>query len=414
MKFGVFYELQLPRPWHEHAEYELMQNALVQIELADQLGYDYAWQTEHHFLEEYSHASAPEVFLAAASQRTKKIRLGHGIIQLTTNQPQRVAERVATLDLISGGRVEFGMGEGAGPAELHPFNVRVRDKRERWEEAVRAIIPMFTRTDWEFHGQYHDFVARNVVPKPLQKPHPPLWVACSNIQTIAEAGAWGMGALGFSFVSPDAAMAWVHRYYNMLLNRPNRLTDYPLNPNVAIVNGFMCAPTDEEALERASGWTFFIFALSHYGREGIAAPGTGNLWEAFQTWRETDKAKAALSNGLIGSPATIRKRLRQFQAAHVDQVILLNQAGKTTHADICDSLRLFAEQVMPEFHDGEAAHAIWKQAVLKRDIVLEELDTTPYDLYSHQNEDIVRESPAQLKARMAAKDAAKRAATGES
>ena len=413
MKFGVFYELQLPRPWHEHAEYELMQNALVQIELADQLGYDYAWQTEHHFLEEYSHASAPEVFLAAASQRTKKIRLGHGIIQLTTNQPQRVAERVATLDLISGGRVEFGMGEGAGPAELHPFNVRVRDKRERWEEAVRAIIPMFTRTDWEFHGQYHDFVARNVVPKPLQKPHPPLWVACSNIQTIAEAGAWGMGALGFSFVSPDAAMAWVHRYYNMLLNRPNRLTDYPLNPNVAIVNGFMCAPTDEEALERASGWTFFIFALSHYGREGIAAPGTGNLWEAFQTWRETDKAKAALSNGLIGSPATIRKRLRQFQAAHVDQVILLNQAGKTTHADICDSLRLFAEQVMPEFHDGEAAHAIWKQAVLKRDIVLEELDTTPYDLYSHQNEDIVRESPAQLKARMAAKEAAKHAAVGD-
>ena len=411
MKFGVFYELQLPRPWLEHSEYELMQNALAQIELADQLGYDYAWQTEHHFLEEYSHASAPEVFLAAASQRTRNIRLGHGIIQLTTNHPQRVAERVATLDLISGGRVEFGMGEGAGPAELHPFNVRVRDKRDRWEEAVRAIIPMFTRTDWEFHGQYYDFPARNVIPKPLQKPHPPLWVACSNIQTIAEAGAWGMGALGFSFLSPDAATAWVHRYYNMLLDRPNRLADYPVNPNVAIVNGFMCAPTDEEALERASGWTFFIFALSHYGRNGIAAPGTGNLWEEFQIWRETDKAKAALSNGLIGSPETIRNRLRQFQAAHVDQVILLNQAGKTSHADICDSLRLFAEQVMPEFHADEAAHAVWKQAVLTRDIVLAELDTTPYDLYSHQNEDIVRESPAQLKARMAAKEAANRSVT---
>lgn len=407
MKFGVFYEHQLPRPWTAQSEYELMQNSLTQIELADQLGYDYAWQVEHHFLEEYSHASAPEVFLAAASQRTKRIRLGHGIIQLTTNQPHRVAEKVATLDLVSGGRVELGLGEGAGPAELHPFGVRVRDKRERWEEAVKAIIPMFTRTDWEFHGQYYDFPPRNVIPKPLQQPHPPLWVACSNIQTIAEAGAWGMGALGFSFVSPDAATAWVHRYYNMLLHHPKRLADYPINPNVAIVNGFMCAETDEEALERASGWTFFIFALSHYGRHGIAAPGTGNLWDEFQVWRETDKAKAALKNGLIGSPETIRKRLRQFQAAHVDQVILLNQAGKTSHADICDSLRLFANEVMPEFHAAESEHLQWKRAVLDQEITLTEIDTTPYDLYSHQNEDIVRESPAQLKARMAAKDAAR-------
>ena len=86
------------------------------------------------------------------------------------------------------------MGEAAGPAELHPFGVRVRDKRERWEEAVRAIIPMFTRDSWEFHGQYYDFPARNVIPKPLQKPHPPLWVACSNIRTIGDAGQWGMGA----------------------------------------------------------------------------------------------------------------------------------------------------------------------------------------------------------------------------
>ena len=99
-------------------------------------------------------------------------------------------------------------------------------------------------------------------PKPYQKPHPPLWVACSNIRTIGEAGQWGMGALGFSFVSPDAARAWVHKYYNMYLHQPRRLTDYATNPNVAIVNGFMCAPTDEEALEKAAGWTFFIFALS--------------------------------------------------------------------------------------------------------------------------------------------------------
>jgi alkanesulfonate monooxygenase SsuD/methylene tetrahydromethanopterin reductase-like flavin-dependent oxidoreductase (luciferase family) len=105
MKFGIFYEHQLPRPWSAGSEYDLLQQSLEQVELADQLGYDFVWEVEHHFLEEYSHSSAPEVFLAAASQRTKNIRLGHGIIQITTNQPHRVAERVATLDLISGGRV---------------------------------------------------------------------------------------------------------------------------------------------------------------------------------------------------------------------------------------------------------------------------------------------------------------------
>ena len=113
-----------------------------------------------------------------------------------------------------------------------------------------------------------------------------------------------------------------------------------------------------------------------------------------------------MRNGLIGSPATIRKRLAQFKDAHVDQVILLNQAGKTSHQDICDSLRLFAEEVMPEFHADEAAHQAWKQEVLNGNLVLEDLDTSDYELYSHQNEDIVRESPEQLKARMAAKEVA--------
>src|SRR5262249_25871318 len=111
MKFGIFYELQLPRPWVEGDELRLYQNALTQLETADRVGYDYAWVVEHHFLEEYSHSPAPESFLAAASQRTRQIRLGHGIFQLTTNHPARVAERVAVLDLLSNGRCEFGMGE---------------------------------------------------------------------------------------------------------------------------------------------------------------------------------------------------------------------------------------------------------------------------------------------------------------
>ena len=141
----------------------------------------------------------------------------------------------------------------------------------------------------------------------------------------------------------------MHKYYNNLLHNQTKLTDYQANPNIAMVSGFMCAETDEEAYEKAAGWTFFIFALSHYGREGIAAPGTGNLWEKFQEWRYTEKAQKAFQGALIGSPETIRKKLRMFQDAHVDQVILLNQAGKNRHEDICESLELFAKEVMPAF-----------------------------------------------------------------
>jgi luciferase family oxidoreductase group 1 len=404
VKFGIFYEMQIPRPWNDRSEYQVLQDALGQIELADRLGFDYAWAVEHHFLEEYSHCSAPEVFLGAASQRTRRIRLGHGIIQLPTNHPIRVAERVSTLDLLTGGRVELGLGEGQGPVELHPFNRRVRDKREVWEEAVRALVPAFTRSSWEWHGQYFDFAARNVVPKPFQKPHPPLWVACSNIQTIASAGRWGMGALGFQFVSPEAARAWVHRYYTELTQNLDKLADYPVNPNIAMVSGFMCAPTDAQALERASGWTFFVFCLSHYGRNGIPTPGEGNMWEAYQAWRQTEKAQETLRSGLIGSPATIRQRLREFEDTGVDQVILLAQAGRTPHEDICASLELFARDVMPEFHAREPEHARWKADVLAGRVDLDALNAEGYKLYAHQNEDIVRLTPAELKAKMAAKE----------
>ena len=409
MRFGIFYEQQIPRPWAERSEYDVLQNSLVQIELADRLGYDYAWVVEHHFLEEYSHSSAPEVFLGAASQRTRRIRLGHGIVQLPTNHPIRVAERVATLDLLSGGRVELGLGEGQGPIELHPFGARVREKRDVWEESVQALVPAFTRQSWEWHGKYFDFPARNVVPKPYQKPHPPLWVACSNIATIGNAGQWGMGALAFQFVTPEAARAWVNRYYANVTRNLTKLADYPANPNIAMVSGFMCAETDEEAQAKAAGWTFFVFCLSHYGRHGIPNPGQGNMWEAYQEWRHTPKAQETLRSGLIGSPETIRRKLRAFEAANVDQVILLNQAGRTSHEDICASLEMFAREVMPEFHARESEHQQWKADVLAGRIVVEDADTEPYRLYAHQNEDIVRLTPEELKRKMAEKEAARRA-----
>lgn len=411
MKFGVFYEFQLPRPWRADSEYELLQNGLTQIELADRLGYDYAWQVEHHFTEEYSHSSAPEVFLAAASQRTRNIRLGHGVVQLPTNHIARVAERVSTLDLLSNGRVELGTGEGSTTTEIHPFNIRFRDKREIYEESIQALIPMFTQEGSEFHGQYIDFPLRNVLPKPRQKPHPPLWVACSNLQTIEKAGRWGMGALGFQFVSPDAATAWVNRYYNNLIRNQERLADYPANPNIAMVCGFMCAETDELAMEKAAGWTFFIFALQYYSKNGYAEPGKLNMWEKYLEWRETPKAQEALNTGLIGSPDTIRRKLREYQATNVDQVILLNQSGKNTHEDICASLELFAREVMPEFQAAEPEHQAWKRQVLAGDLELEDFDTSPYTKFLGQPDEHLKASLSapELKKALEAREAEQRA-----
>ena len=378
MKFGVFYEHQLPRPWTDDAEYRLLNDSLDQIELADRLGYDYAWEVEHHFLEEYSHSSAPEVFLGAASQRTSRIRLGHGIIQLTTNHPARVAERVATLDLVSHGRVELGLGESATTTELHPFDRRFRDKRAVWEDGVRALLPMFWSDAWEYHGEHFDFPLRNVIPKPHQKPHPPLWVACSQLETIKMAGTLGMGALGFQFVSAEAAEAWVHAYYHAYTKHLEKLCDYATNPNIAVVSQFMCAPTDEEAMARASGSSFFQFALGYYGTHPPGVPGAIKLWDEYLSYRETPAGQKVRFGGLIGSPETIRRRLRKFEKSNLDQVILLNQAGKNTHEDICSSLRLFAEEVMPEFQARDAAHQEWKQCVLHGEIEIEEIDTEPF------------------------------------
>ena len=147
MKFGIFYEHQLPRPWDEGSELKLIQDALEQVELADQLGFDVVWEVEHHFLEEYSHSSAPEVFLAAASQRTKDIRLGHGIIQTAPgyNHPARTAERVAMLDLVSGGRVEFGSGESSSEAELGGFDDRPRHQARGVARGPRGRAPLHDR-----------------------------------------------------------------------------------------------------------------------------------------------------------------------------------------------------------------------------------------------------------------------------
>ncbi len=365
MQFGIFYEHQLPRPWAEGDEHKLFQDALDQVELADRLGIDYAWEVEHHFLEEYSHSSAPEVFLAACSQRTQRIRLGHGIVLLPPgyNAPARIAERISTLDLVSNGRVEFGTGESSSLAELGGFQVPLEAKRAHWREALEQICNMMAMDPYPgYEGEAFSMPCRNVIPKPLQKPHPPLWVACSNRETIHMAARLGIGALTFAFVDPEEAKRWVGEYYEILENECTPI-GHTVNANIAMVTGFSCHEDEDEARRRGEdGFRFFGYGLGHHYTFGAHKPGRTDIWANF----ERDRAslpKAGQARG-IGTPDQLRAHIQGFEEAGVDQVIFIQQGGRNRHEHICESLELFAEKVMPEFRDREADRQAAKRAKL--------------------------------------------------
>ncbi|MFK7921049.1 MAG: LLM class flavin-dependent oxidoreductase [Bacteroidia bacterium] len=372
MKFGIFIDLQLPRPWEEGDEAKLFHEALEQVELADRLGIDYVWVQEHHFLEEYSHSAAPEVFLAAASQRTQNIRLGHGIVVMSPkyNHPARTAERLATLDILSGGRVEWGTGESGSRMELEGFGVDFVDKRPMWEEALQETAKMMSMNPYPgFQGKYFSMPHRNVVPKPVQKPHPPIWAACSNRDSLKLAAQLGLGGLTFAFVNAEEAKFWVDEYYETFKNECKPIGQ-AVNPNVAMLTGFMCHKDNETAIQLGEeGAQFFAFGLGHYWRDGTHIPGQTNLWEEFQKRpvsanqkMERERKKAGMRG--IGSPKELIKNFRELENAGVDQLILLHQCGAYRHEDICASLELFAAEVLPEFQEREAIRAKARQEEL--------------------------------------------------
>jgi alkanesulfonate monooxygenase SsuD/methylene tetrahydromethanopterin reductase-like flavin-dependent oxidoreductase (luciferase family) len=374
MKFGVFYEMQLPKPWAPGDERRLFHEALAQVELADRLGYDYAWEVEHHFLDEYSHSSAPEVFLAAAAARTKRIRLGHGIRQVIPNynHPARTAEALSTLDIMSDGRVDFGIGEGATRLELGGFHIPAKEKRAMAIEAAEQVANMMVMDPYPgFEGKYFKMPCRNVLPKPVQSPHPPMWMACTNRDTIKVAASLGVGALAFAFVNPEEARAWADIYYGIIASDQCVPIGHSVNANIAMVSSFSIHKDRAEAIRRGhEGFEFFGYALNALvARDTV--PGRTNLWGeylALRGNRTEDLAKAAANapaGGGIGTPDDMRVHLRAFQESGVDQVIFMQQAGRNKHEHICASLELFAAEVMPDFKREAAEREAAKAARLK-------------------------------------------------
>jgi alkanesulfonate monooxygenase SsuD/methylene tetrahydromethanopterin reductase-like flavin-dependent oxidoreductase (luciferase family) len=369
MKIGGFYEHQLPRPWTRESEHRLFKDALDQVELADRLGFDYVWATEHHFLEEYAHSSAPEIFLAAASQRTKNIRIGHGIVQMPSliNHPARVAERIATLDLVSDGRCEFGTGEGATEVELGGFLVPQEEKRAMWLEGLSVVTRMLVEEPFAGHdGKYLKAVVRNVVPKPLQQPHPPLWLACSRRETILLAAKLGLGALTFSFVSPEESRQWVSDYYRTLENECEPI-GYSVNPQIAITCPFLC-DRDETRVRELSDENhgFFMYGLGHYAFFGEHEPGKTNIWNNYKNKPVSFAIPEGKTQDCVGTPAQIRERLREFEDSGVDQVIFLSQAGRIPHEMLSSSIELFGKEVLPEVKERDQKRAAERAALKDR------------------------------------------------
>jgi alkanesulfonate monooxygenase SsuD/methylene tetrahydromethanopterin reductase-like flavin-dependent oxidoreductase (luciferase family) len=359
VKFGLIYEMQFARPWSPGWEAKLFQEALEQVALADQAGFDYVWVVEHHFLTEFSHSSAPEVFLGAVSQRTSRIRLGHGVVLLPMayNNPIRVAERIATLDILSNGRVEFGAGRSGTPTELGGFGIDSGQTQAMRNEALRIIPRMWMETPFAYEGTHFSMPERCIWPKPVQQPHPPIWMAATSPLTFVEAAELGVGVLCFVIGRPDDLITRINAYREAI-PRARPVGAY-VNEQVAGFTVALCLEDDEEA-RRVGGpaglwYTGMLSKLLGEWR-GVAVPGYeyyGDVGRAADQLAARD-AGSLIDGGAfcIGDPETCSRVVERYQAAGVDQLICLMQAGRIPHETIMRSISLFAERVIPRFRDG--------------------------------------------------------------
>jgi alkanesulfonate monooxygenase SsuD/methylene tetrahydromethanopterin reductase-like flavin-dependent oxidoreductase (luciferase family) len=357
MKFGIFYEHSVQKPWTRQSELRAYEQALEQIELADELGFDQVWEVEHHFLEEYSHSSAPEVFLAAAAARTKRIRIGQGIAVCLPpmNHPARIAERAAALDLISGGRLEFGTGRSATWTEVGAFGIDPDSTKEMWDEVIRAIPKMWTEEEFEWKGKYFTFPPRNVVPKPIQDPHPPMWVAVSSPETAVQAAERGIGMLGVTLGTPADYKRLVADY-RRIIKHCDPVGKF-VNNQVNAASWLYCGEDENEAraVGGAAAFNFFRTAAHLVGLGGIY-PSHAYTAHANATALLSQAEIQSLREGFpVGSPEQIVENLRYWEEVGVERVVcMINFDQQIPHNKVLASLERFAKHVMPEFAESKA------------------------------------------------------------
>jgi alkanesulfonate monooxygenase SsuD/methylene tetrahydromethanopterin reductase-like flavin-dependent oxidoreductase (luciferase family) len=355
VKFSLFYEMQISEPTRR-AEAAMYREAVEQAVLADKLGYHAVWAVEHHGLYEYSHSSAPEIFLSFVAARTERLRIGHGVTLLPHryNHPIRVAERVAALDVLSGGRVDFGTGKSSSAVEQLAFETDVGTLHEQWLEAVRMIPEMWQRDVFEFKGRFFDIPPTQILPKPVQVPHPPMYAACTRPDSAAEAGKLGMGALNFAVGTDDYLMDKVEAYRDAVRSAE------PVGARV--VNHFACTPAalvladDRKACRYGfRGARFFSESLGRYYFSRDRPTGRLPVDRSFLAESELDTVMRSrntpddANNACIGDPAAAKDFVQRFVEIGVDELILIMQLGTVPMELVTESVRTFGEQVIPHF-----------------------------------------------------------------
>jgi alkanesulfonate monooxygenase SsuD/methylene tetrahydromethanopterin reductase-like flavin-dependent oxidoreductase (luciferase family) len=364
MKFGLFYELSVPRPWTRESERTVYLNALEQVRLADELGFDYVWAVEHHFLEEYSHCPAPEMFLTACAVLTRRIRVGFGIIVCVPqfNHPIKIAERTAVLDILSGGRLEVGTGRSATWTELGGFGADPDITKKSWDEFVRCLPRMWTAEKFGYQGEFWSMPVRTILPKVYQRPHPPMWVAVTSPGTELDAADRGLGSLGLVFGQFAEQEKRIAEYRRRI--RACTPVGAFVNEQASTVNFLYCHEDDAVGIRvgRQMANTFNYLATQLISAREVCPtksyPSLGLLPHLRRQAVGPDANEQGGEGLCLGGPERVTRALRRWESAGVDGVnFLLNAHELIPQADVLQSLRLFAREVMPAFQRAEARAA---------------------------------------------------------
>ena len=355
MKFGLMYEIQIKGPILPGAEKEVYDQVLAQVDLADEVGFDYFWTVEHHFLTEFSHCPAPEVLYGAISQRTKRIRIGHAVTLLPSqyNHPIRVAERVAVLDILSNGRVDLGTGRSTTLIEMDGFEVDPEETRAQWEEAIRIIPKMWTEDPFSHKGKYFNIPERSVIPKPIQSPHPPLWVAVSQPDSFRRAGEMGLGVLSMGLSGSSNLKEGVDSYREGLKHA--KPVGSFVNDQVAALCVIHVGEDDEEA-RRVGGppgaWFVNFVDKLYKPWQGRKVPDSYKFSiEEVQKMETMPTPEEYLASGAfaMGNPDTVIEVIKGYQEAGADQILCFMQMGGLSHTKTMESIKLFGRHVIPYF-----------------------------------------------------------------
>ena len=366
MQFALFYEIPVPRPWTRESERTAYRNVLEQAVLADRVGFHALWTVEHHFLEEFSHCSNPEVLYGAIAARTQRLRIGYGVrlAPKPYNHPVRSAESAAVLDLLSDGRVDFGTGRSSTRTELEGFGIHPGDTREMWLEAVRHVVGCWTHDEYEFAGKHWSLPDRRVQPKPLQQPHPPIWGATTSDDGHQQVGELGLGLCSFSVgVPPEDVKRRIDLYRKAIAGCSKPLGAF-VNDRAAAFTMVNCAPTRAESYAvSADSFVWYVKTsaelissvprwlaerndkLGTYeylaGVKQVVDSGTHQLLNF--DWLRDSKAV------ICGDPDQVIETCRAYRAAGVDLLLCLVNPYRIPHEKVMQTIELMGRHVLAEF-----------------------------------------------------------------